>query len=279
MTYLNVPYLEEFMLHLIYFVPLFISSGFALMGLDEVRMFTIYPISVICHQIFKRIIYLDHFQDLVKAHCLYFLKESFNFVFYSALGLTTTLFMRYSAELAYIYAYDWSAFRLKTPSLFLNIFVDFIFVATLFFYACHQLRDPDYKKEKLAHKRNSSTRYHHQTPGTPGTPGPLLSSTPTNNSNIHNEFRRENVKNSNKEAVVASSSSYASTSANKPKRKGIGYGAEEGDALHYPISPVDKETSMKPLPPLPAKSPHDSEFDDISLPPHVPLASPEFDDV
>lgn len=36
MTYLNVPYLEEFMLHLIYFVPLFISSGFALMGLDEV---------------------------------------------------------------------------------------------------------------------------------------------------------------------------------------------------------------------------------------------------
>lgn len=157
--------------------------------------------------------------------------------------------------------------------------MDFIFVATLFFYACHELRDPDYKKEKLTHKRNSSNRYHHQTPGisSPGTPGPLLSSTPTNNPNIHNEFRRENVKNSNKEAVVASSS-YASTTS-KPKRKGIGHGAEEGDALHYPISPVDKEASMKPLPPLPKRSPHDSEFDDISLPPHVPLASPEYDDV
>lgn len=223
----------------------------------------------------------------MKVHCLkyisFILKESFNFVFYSALGLTTTLFVRYSAELAYIYAYDWSAFRLKTPNLFLNIFVDFIFVATLFFYACHELRDPDYKTEKLAHRRNSSSaRYHHHhaqgISSTPCTPGPLLSSTPTNNSNIHNEFRRENVKNSNKEAVVASSSSHASN-ANKPKRKGIGHGAEDGDALHYPISPVDKETSMKPLPPLPARSPHDPEFDDISLPPHVPLASPEYDDV
>lgn len=215
-------------------------------------------------------------------------QESFNFVFYSGLSLITTLFIRYSAELSYIYAYDWTAFRLKTPSLFLNILVDSIFIAVLLIYACTELRDPVKKKERLINSRGSSP--HHQgkvtirrgTAGisTPGSPGPLLSSTPTNNSNIRNEFQRKNVKNSNIEAVVAASSTSAT---NKPKssqqpatRKGIGDGAEPGEALHYPITPVDKEILMKPLPP----TPHDSEFDDISLPPHIPLASPDFiDDV
>ncbi|CAL8143012.1 unnamed protein product [Orchesella dallaii] len=119
MTYLDIPYLEEFMLHLIYFIPLFTSSGFALMGVEE---------------------------------C------SFNFVFYSTLSLSVTLFVRYTAEFSYIYLFDWSAFRLKTPSLFLNALVDFIFIATLLIYAYQELRDPVKRKfESSANIREGGT--------------------------------------------------------------------------------------------------------------------------
>ncbi|ODM98484.1 hypothetical protein Ocin01_08198 [Orchesella cincta] len=232
MTYLDIPYLEEFMLHLIYFIPLFTSSGFALMGVEE---------------------------------------YSFNFVFYSTLSLAVTLFIRYAAEFSYIYAFDWSAFRLKTPSLFLNLLVDFIFIATLLIYAYQELRDP--VKRKLESKSNSNIREVgtlRKTTGTPGS-GPL-SSTPTN-SNIHNEFERKTVKNSNLEAAKKPSSP-------PTQRQGIGIGAHEGEALHYPITPMDKEILKKPLPPLPAGTVDGTkEFDDISLPPHIPLASPDYDDV
>lgn len=157
-------------------------------------------------------------------------------------------------------------------------------------YAYKELRDPVKKKERLINTSRGSSPYRRTgnvrcgTAGTstPGSPGTLLSSTPTNTSNIRNVFERKNVKNSNIEAVCSTSSS---SYGNKPKagqataRKGIGGGSEPGEALHYPITPVEKELLMKPLPPLPAGTPHDSEFDDISLPPHIPLASPDYDDV
>jgi len=197
-----------------------------------------------------------------------FLQCSFNFVFYSTLSLAVTLFIRYAAELSYIYAYDWSAFRLKTPSLFLNLLVDFIFIATLLIYAYQELRDP--VKRKLESISNPNIGPLRKTTGTPGS-GPL-SSTPTN-SNIHNEFERKTVKNSNLEAAKKPSTS-------PTQRQGIGHGANPGEALHYPITQVDKEILKKPLPPLPAGTVDGTkEFDDISLPPHIPLASPDYDDV
>lgn len=215
----------------------------------------------------------------------------------------TTLFIRYTSELAYIYAHNWSAFRLKTPSLFLNIFIDFIFVTTLFIYAYQELRDPaKAEKAKIMYSRSYTSSSDKETGtlvrrtrnGTTGTstpgspPGPLYKncSTPTNNSNIHNEFERKTVKNSNLEAAATASrttnvSTNNSSLPGSSKAEGIGHGAEPGEALHYPITPVNKKILMKPLPPLPAPVTLDEsmELDDISLPPPIPLASPEFDDV
>jgi len=98
--------MEELLLQLIYFIPLFTSSSFILIGLESV---------------------------------------SFNYTLYSTLCLSLVIFLRYCGEIAYIFLLNWKAYRLKLPQLYLYLGLDALLILILLCYAKSRLRDKPQK--------------------------------------------------------------------------------------------------------------------------------------
>jgi len=188
-------------------------------------------------------------------------------VLYSTIALGTTLFARYAGELSYIYLVNWESLRQKTPVILLNLIFDLILLLVILLYAKKLLRNKRklpwmsskeiYQEETLKGQQASSSEY--QKLINPTLPNKVK------DTNILNELAREE------------SSYYKSLNhTDNPNDKvGIGQGLGRGVALHYPTNMTfDPARQKRPLPALPK-----DELDDVSLPPPVPLASPDYDDL
>lgn len=177
------------------------------------------------------------------------MQNSFNYMFYSTLTLGLTLFVRYTGELTWIYAQGWDAYKLKLPLIYLYLGADLCLILVLILYARLRLRSKKlwanskaiYESEMNGLPEDERLIHNDLNFGALGTGQPSMK----NVNSLQEPLKNENV---DPEAAGPSLTYY-----------------------HYPpITPIPSERANKPLPPLPQ-----DELDNISLPPKIPLASPD----